>query len=270
MGGTGWWLETNTLKRQHYFCSLNSEVLVLQFSPRITVHVCNCWNATDPTRGAGVKLPWHTKTRVLSNKTKTKQKRRLQEAAVSQCRAGTGEGEAVLGREAELGQGGRSQRRQYPQLYACQTLLLLHWRPPSLMRHWVQKARPSLPLRRPVLAFAGACTRHCPTQRCCSGSVEHLKESWPVGRRCSCCREGERENDLIRWMWFWGGICNHTSIIAGSLKSKWWEIEAASMVTIRGSFFSLLFTALRVPGIGNVGQRRNLCMWNQRYYSCYY
>lgn len=70
--------------------------------------------------------------------------------------------------------------------------VLLHWR---LWGTESKKtfARPSLPLRTPELALVGAGTRHCPTQRCCSGSVEHLKESWSVGRRCSCCRERERE-----------------------------------------------------------------------------
>lgn len=92
-------------------------------------------------------------------------------------------------------------------------------------------ARPSLPLRTPVLALAGAGTRHCQTQRCWSGNVEHLKESWSVGRRCSCCRERERKRERMTSSdecGPGGGIYNDTSpFIAGSLKSKWWDTGAS-------------------------------------------
>lgn len=118
----------NTLKRQHYFCSLNSEVLVLQFSPQL--QFTSTTAETQPTQHEERVWNYHgTQRRVCfqTKPNKTKQKnRRLREAAVSQCRAGTGEGEAIQGREAELGQRGRSQRRQYPQLFACQMLVLLH------------------------------------------------------------------------------------------------------------------------------------------------
>lgn len=122
--------------------------------------------------------------------------RRLQEAAVSQCRAGT-EGEAMLGREAELGQRGRSKRRQYP------VICMSNVAPPSLMRHWVQKdICPSVPEN------ACACTCWCRYQALSSPEMllwqRGTSEGILISREEMQLLQRGRESAVIRWMWFWG------------------------------------------------------------------